>query len=284
MSTTTRTATETEEVLAAMLTENTGRHMLDSGGAYGRNWERNSGKTVEDFLAAPEIETSTWQRDGHEVIEYVSLDLFHFLRQRLEYDAETDAAFHAFAADSTEPWFADLESWLESIGATHEEAGRPFTVNTYNGEDCLSQVIQYTVFDVGEDRRDYYGDVYIALSIHGGCDVRGGYTAPRIFRADSYALYDNADFTLDLLEPDPSPAEAAQGYLVEEYPARKYGRRVSFYYQGGYAERCTDGDVGDDVEFIFGETPVTKDGDRLVIAEGPGKGWEVSIHPPFPSC
>lgn len=33
--------TSTERVLIAMLTENTGRHMLDSGGAYGRNWERN---------------------------------------------------------------------------------------------------------------------------------------------------------------------------------------------------------------------------------------------------
>lgn len=32
---------KTKHLIYEMLTENTGRHMLDSGGAYGRNWERN---------------------------------------------------------------------------------------------------------------------------------------------------------------------------------------------------------------------------------------------------
>ena len=38
-----------KELIYKMLTENTGVHMLDSGGAYGRNWERNQVKTIEDF-------------------------------------------------------------------------------------------------------------------------------------------------------------------------------------------------------------------------------------------
>ena len=41
---------ETKAVIADMLQENTGRHMLDSGGAYGRNWERNQGR---DFDSEP---------------------------------------------------------------------------------------------------------------------------------------------------------------------------------------------------------------------------------------
>lgn len=44
----------TAEVIASMLTENTGRHMLDSGGAYGRNWERNHGRDVESFSRCAE--------------------------------------------------------------------------------------------------------------------------------------------------------------------------------------------------------------------------------------
>src|SRR5690606_23393942 len=43
----------TEEVLASMLKENTGTHMLDSGGAYGRHWQRNQGR---DFEAEKETE------------------------------------------------------------------------------------------------------------------------------------------------------------------------------------------------------------------------------------
>ena len=38
-----------EQTIFEMITENTGSHMLDSGGAYGRNWQRNQGKTIDDF-------------------------------------------------------------------------------------------------------------------------------------------------------------------------------------------------------------------------------------------
>ena len=51
----------TDEVIVAMLTENTGRHFLDSGGAYGRNWERNSGKTVADFKSKPSATLEIWR-------------------------------------------------------------------------------------------------------------------------------------------------------------------------------------------------------------------------------
>lgn len=44
----------TKEVILSQLQENTGRHMLDSGGAYGRSWERNQGKTWDDFTKNPD--------------------------------------------------------------------------------------------------------------------------------------------------------------------------------------------------------------------------------------
>src|SRR4051812_31448625 len=45
-------------VVASMLVENTGTHMLDSGGAYGRSWQRNQAATkdinpVDYFEAEP---------------------------------------------------------------------------------------------------------------------------------------------------------------------------------------------------------------------------------------
>lgn len=177
--TATFTVTRTDQVLAEMLTENTGRHLLDSGGAYGRNWERNQGRTVEDFLAAPPVTLDA--RYGY--ID-VTLDVFHWLRARLEYDADLDADFLAFAEGSTEPWLVDAERFAES---TRTERGLDYlngTYNSYNSENFLSQTIQFVI------STDEQGDEYVLLQIHGGCDVRGGYTRPRAFRPSTYDVAD----------------------------------------------------------------------------------------------
>ena len=41
--------TRTEFLIYKMLTENTGSAMLDSGDAYGRHWENNKQRTIDDF-------------------------------------------------------------------------------------------------------------------------------------------------------------------------------------------------------------------------------------------
>ena len=48
-------------------------------------------------------------------------------------------------------------------------------INSYNGDCDLSQTIQFV--HVG----DIYDNDMIALSIHNGCDVRGGYTDYKFF-------------------------------------------------------------------------------------------------------
>jgi len=45
---------KTKEIIYKMLIENTGRALGDSGDAYGRAWERNQGKTIEDFEGEPQ--------------------------------------------------------------------------------------------------------------------------------------------------------------------------------------------------------------------------------------
>jgi hypothetical protein len=266
-----------------MLTENTGRHMLDSGGAYGRNWERNQGMTVEDALARPAVTVETWERDGNTVIEFVTVDVFHFLRDRCEFDADLDAQFREFAMSAeyeNESWFACLDAWLEDIGAQWE-GGEPLVVNTYNGEDALSQVLQYAMFSHPET-----GDATAAIAIHGGCDVRGGYTAPRMFTLNTYGeyeLFDNARLTAVIDEPEPV-VDPNQGTLIAQ-PERGH-RQVVIDYDGSSMGAQRENHPYDDssldaIDFEFGETPIETPGEgdtSFVIADGPAKGWTVSFH------
>jgi hypothetical protein len=156
--------TLTDEILAGMLTENTGSHMLDSGGAYGRNWERNKGRDVVSFIDAPAVN----------VTEYgIDLDLFHYLRERIEFMPEIQSEFDDFCnmeENQKTDWYTLMDEWCEKYPT---DWVRGF--NSYNYDCLLSQTIQGNYFE-------YEGEVYLMLQIHGGCDVRGGYTAPKIFR------------------------------------------------------------------------------------------------------
>lgn len=180
----TLTAPTTADVLAAMFTENTGRHMLDSGGAYGRNFERNAGRVTDDFMAEPH---------GY-YREYTgpTLSTFHFLHDRLDFDAELQAEFDAYC-EADDIWgLPAAEAW---VGEHFDWAS--ITVNTYNHESALDQVIQFVqVSTEGEDA--CFGDVVI-LQVHGGCDVRGGYTDPKVFRVcgeGEVGLLDDADVNI----------------------------------------------------------------------------------------
>lgn len=155
--------TLTDKVLADMLTENTGRAMMDSGDAYGRNWERNQGLDVDAFMEAPAVQVSQWG---------VSLDLFHYLRQRIEFNPDLQAKFDEFAEleeNKKTSWYGLMGEWRE-LHPCEECSG----FNSYNSDCLLSQTIQGDYFE-------YEGEVYLMLQIHGGADVRGGYTAPKIF-------------------------------------------------------------------------------------------------------
>jgi hypothetical protein len=55
--------------------------------------------------------------------------------------------------------------------------GEPMTINTYNDECSLSQTLQFIYAEVD-------GEEFVLLQVHGGCDVRGGYTAPKVFRGN----------------------------------------------------------------------------------------------------
>jgi len=203
-------APTTEQVIFDMLTENTGRHMLDSGGAYGRNWERNQGKTLDDFMNAPGTIVERNCYGGTPEIS-ITIDVFHFLRACLDYEPTLDALFDEY--EQSEPdegggWLPLMEGFPTWLAENHgDEWGcdpDTMTVNTYNGEDAVSQTLQYTMFSM--DGSEACWGEYVLLQIHGGCDVRGGYTRPRAFRTntDNY-LFDNA--RIDVVEYPPDPPQ-----------------------------------------------------------------------------
>lgn len=202
---------ETAETIAGMLKENTGAHFLDSGGAYGRHHQRNQGR---DFESEPECTlTCRW---GYLEVTH---NLYHWLNERLTL-SEHDEVFQRFIDGTGQEdthYLRAGEEWAKLITETRERCdergrdypawaedeptgiygeGEPFTHNTYNGEDLLSQVIQF-----------FYAGGWIALSVHGGCDPRGGYTRPHLFTIDDpegVAIFDNARATIGCSNCDAS--------------------------------------------------------------------------------
>lgn len=69
-----------QEIIYKMLTENTGKHFLDSGGSSNRHWQRNQVKTLDDFINESEQTFEVgFDKDGKadEVLRNVSV--FHYL-------------------------------------------------------------------------------------------------------------------------------------------------------------------------------------------------------------
>ena len=167
---------DTKKLVLSMLLENTGEAMMDSGGAYGRNWQRNQSK---DLTKEPSVYLDyELPCSSKDVIPTVSL--YHYLPEILELD-EVCEAFNALPCKE---WDSDVygisnsqKNWLVSRGF---EIGDSW--NTYNGDSILSQVLHGT-----EIKRDGvgYGD-YVLLQVHGGCDVRGGYTDAKLFKYQKF--------------------------------------------------------------------------------------------------
>jgi len=182
-----------EQTIASMLTENTGANMLDSGGANGRAWQRNLGKTVEDFRAKPsayaEVYLREWQ--GNLTAEVMPcVDVFHLLTSGvLELDDLCDE-FNAMPVDDwggnnfTNGVSSEGDDWLELNGF---ELKGDEGFNTYNWASNHSQVMQGQVLTLDRDGEE----TYVLLQIHGGADVRGGYTDAKLFKFDFLAEFYN---------------------------------------------------------------------------------------------
>jgi hypothetical protein len=170
-----------EEAIERMMRENTGRHMLDSGGANGRNWQRNQGV---DFKKIPDM-----IYDG----EYLHKSTYRFLVDNLRDTNLTTLSLqnrlnkYVKLNDSYYGAMEDMIEFLKSSGVHYQGAKNVSEIeNTYNYENAIDGVLQYFVFESADK-------AYICLQVHGGADVRGGYTAPKIFE-----IADIDNFTSEL--------------------------------------------------------------------------------------
>lgn len=169
----------TEYIIENMLKENAGEHPLDTGGAYGRHWQRNQGV---DFSKQPEVEVDCkWMDEGDRIDFTVSL--YHFLINNLTSDELTDEFNSRF--DAMDDWDGygcglsiDASKWLSDCFDLNGSDLSDGWYNSYNGESNLSQVIQFR----------YIGNSYVILQVHNGCDVRGGYTDAKLFRVQGDGL------------------------------------------------------------------------------------------------
>jgi hypothetical protein len=170
---------EVERIIHEMLIENTGVSIVDSGGSYGRNWERN--RSVRDFRRTPEV------------IIYpgpygmAKTNIFHFLSYFLQRDDFTrlvEGMLYRYMegrrGSLTDKMLGFCDDALAPAGFN------AYTFNTtYIDPYYVSQDMQGIYFH--KDREE---DAYLILQIHNGCDLRWGYTKPRIFRLKGNDIYD----------------------------------------------------------------------------------------------
>ena len=181
--------TATDNTLLMMLTENTGSSPLDSGDAYGRHWERN--REIDILKQRPSYEFFLY-KDGGTDLE-VTVPIFHYLRQRLEYDPKLDAKLTEYLK-RTDELIPDAEDFIAFLGKDYSLITHGYTYNWWDGTVSLSQDFVYILF---------YGpsDTHAVISLHNGCDNRSGITVPVAFtfKAD-YDIPDITDFNVDLAD------------------------------------------------------------------------------------
>lgn len=291
----TTTYTNTQRIVADMLGESTGRHLLDSGGAYGRSWEQNQArlKALEstgalDGVAPEDHGAAMWNDQPRAWIDqsryggYVTLSVFHYLCERLTYLPKLDRMFRLWCQmDGTDRYGSDRR-YYNSSGTVNDFAAAMVTRGmftrdgewagsgyTYNEENALSQDVVWTVcqladvFHDDENMRDRIerldascGDYVVGISIHNGCDARGGFTDTRWFSVGGYdgvvSLFDWADWQA-WCEGSQTPREIpGQLTIAGDVDSTMVHAAGSWDCRGGYLESYdpTTGDTkpvkGDD--------------------------------------
>ena len=168
---------KTKQLVYEMLTQNTGKHFLDSGGSEGRGWQRNQKKTIEDF---ENEEEELYQLDAKYKEIHRTVSVFHYLTNNLEID-DICEEFNRLQ-DENDNWDANCGLYGVSTEANvmldefgNLEIWRTF--NTYNGDSDLSQILQGTFIAINDEQ-------YILIQIHNGADARGGYTDAKLFKME----------------------------------------------------------------------------------------------------
>tara|TARA_R100001530_G_scaffold133489_1_gene106933 strand:+ start:746 stop:1288 length:543 start_codon:yes stop_codon:yes gene_type:complete len=170
-----------KKVLLKLSRENTGINMLDSGGDNNRGFQKALKLSEEEIFKNPEEKnlknTFKFLLDNLEITlnsELLNNDFKHFMYKRKDTN-----------------YLNDMLEYGDLINENDDYITKKIDcVNTYNFENILSEVLQYIIF---YKNKEYY----IILQVHRGCDIRGGYTKPQIFK-----ILDIDSFNIDMLEEE----------------------------------------------------------------------------------
>ena len=195
--------TEVQKLVYGMLTENTGKHMLDSGFSEGRGWQKNQNKTIEDFNDEDE---EIYEFDYERGDVYRTVSVFHYLTNNLELDDYCDE-FNRLQEESDD-WEADCDAYGVSKSAyAHISENYGVDIerswNTYNGDSDLSQILQGANLTIDADD-------YVLIQIHNGADARGGYTDAKLFKCEYGMIHEYLSEWKDSSETDD---DIAEGYI-----------------------------------------------------------------------
>lgn len=184
----------TENKIISLLKEPIAKHFLDSGGAYGYRFEKNAKR---NFRNEKEVTFDIWKGSNEltsKDIEY-SVSTFHYLSSVLELDEFSKKISRIVkiinrAIESNEDndfsylihWTNDLADYLKKSEYADLITDITESYNTYNFDCHLDQTLQFFQFK-------YDGTQYIGLQVHGGCDVRGGYTTVQVFKLIDWVDY-----------------------------------------------------------------------------------------------
>ena len=164
-----------KQTIQGMLKENTGTHMLDSGGDNNRRWQKNQSINFDGTDSIYFDDCSIYRSTYHYLIDNLSITKESKIYQE---------KYNQFIKDSEECYLVDMENFVDYLqnqdilqDDDYIVGNTPKSNNTYNYDNLIDQVLQYIIF---YSNNEYY----ILLQIHGGCDVRGGYTAPKIFKIE----------------------------------------------------------------------------------------------------
>ena len=198
----------TKQLVYEMLTENTGKHFLDSGGSEGRGWQRNQKKTIEAF---ENEEEEMYHLDAKYKEIHRTVSVFHYLTNNLEID-DICEEFNRLQ-DENDNWDAVCNLYgvsteaYEMLDELHDIEIES-TWNTYNGDSDLSQILQGSNLIID-------GEYYHIIQIHNGADARGGYTHARMFKGGDHCDGMIHEYLWEYKDRCEIQDDIDQGYLTD---------------------------------------------------------------------